>query len=314
MEWTFLGTGAGSPSRTRNVSALALRLPQRSEWWLFDCGEGTQHQLLKAPHLRLSQLSRIFITHMHGDHCYGLPGLLASRGLALGGESPITLHGPEGLGKWVITTMRLSGNRPTFPLHMDAVDTGWSLHDTDLTVTVAKTDHRTESYAFKVTESDALGSFDIARARAMQLPSGNLFGRLKAGEVVTLDDGRILDGSDFVGPAKPGRVSVYTGDTRPSHDIVTFATNADLLIHDSTFGTPEQDHAEKSAHSTAAEAAQIALSANVKQLVLTHFSSRYDAQGLAYDLKSLLQDAKDIFPNTVMASDFMRLTIERNPV
>lgn len=314
LEWTFLGTGAGSPSRTRNVSSLALRLPQRSEWWLFDCGEGTQHQLLKMPHLRLSQLTRVFVTHLHGDHFYGLPGLLASRGLALGGASPVTVHGPDGLGRWLNTTMRMTGNRPAYPITNDVVTPDWSLSEYGFTVDVCPTDHRVESYAYRMREADNPGAFDVEKAIADGLPSGRLFGQLKAGEVVTLPDGRVVNGADYVGETKRGRVTVYTGDTRPSDKIIEFAANADMLIHEATFHSSEQAQAEKSAHSTSREAADVALRADVKALVMTHFSSRYDPETANLGIGMLLDEARSIFPNTSIANDLQRFAIDRPPI
>lgn len=314
LEWTFLGTGAGTPSRTRNVSSLALRLPQRSEWWLFDCGEGTQHQLLRMPHLRLSQLTRIFVTHLHGDHFYGLPGLLASRGLALGGASEVTIHGPDGLGRWLNSTLRLTGNRPAYPIVNDVVAPGWSLTELGFTVDVCQTDHRTESYAYRIREADNPGAFDIQKAKADGLPPGRLFGQLKAGEIVTLPDGRVVNGADYVGETKRGRMTVYSGDTRPSDAVIALATGADLLIHEATFHASEQVQAEKSAHSTSREAAKVALSAGVKELIITHFSSRYDPEPADVGIEMLLQDAQTVFPNTRLAGDFQRFSIERPTV
>lgn len=311
LEWTFLGTSAGSPSRTRNVSSLALRLPQRSEWWLFDCGEGTQHQLMRMSHLRLSQLTRIFVTHLHGDHFYGLPGLLASRGLALGGASEVTVHGPDGLGRWLNSTLRMTGNRPAYPIVNDVISPDWSLREYGFTVDVCPTEHRVESYAYRIREADNPGAFDVEKAIADGLPSGRLFGQLKAGEIVTLSDGRVVNGADYVGETKRGRMTVYTGDTRPTDSVIAFSANADMLIHEATFHSSEQAQAEKSAHSTSREAADVALRADVKELVLTHFSSRYDPDTAEIGMGMLLDEAKLVFPRTRLASDFQRFAIER---
>ena len=311
LEWTFLGTSAGSPSRTRNVSSLALRLPQRSEWWLFDCGEGTQHQLMRMSHLRLSQLTRIFVTHLHGDHFYGLPGLLASRGLALGGATEVTVHGPDGLGRWLNSTLRMTGNRPAYPIVNDVISPDWSLREYGFTVDVCPTEHRVESYAYRIREADNPGAFDVEKAIADGLPSGRLFGQLKAGEIVTLSDGRVVNGADYVGETKRGRMTVYTGDTRPTDSVIAFSANADMLIHEATFHSSEQAQAEKSAHSTSREAADVALRADVKELVLTHFSSRYDPDTAEIGMGMLLDEAKSVFPKTRLASDFQRFAIER---
>lgn len=266
------------------------------------------------PHLRLSQLTRVFVTHLHGDHFYGLPGLLASRGLALGGASPVTVHGPDGLGRWLNTTMRMTGNRPAYPITNDVVTPDWSLSEYGFTVDVCPTDHRVESYAYRIREADNPGAFDVEKAVADGLPSGRLFGQLKAGEVVTLPDGRVVNGADYVGETKRGRVTVYTGDTRPSDKIIEFAANADMLIHEATFHSSEQAQAEKSAHSTSREAADVALRADVKALVMTHFSSRYDPETANLGIGMLLDEARSIFPNTSIANDLQRFAIDRPPI
>jgi ribonuclease Z len=205
----------------------------------------------------------------------------------------------------------MTGNRPAYPIVNDVIDAGWSLSEHGFTVDVCPTEHRTESYAYRIREADNPGAFDVEKAIAAGLPSGRLFGQLKAGEVVTLPDGRVVNGADYVGEAKRGRMTVYTGDTRPSDAVVAFATGADLLIHEATFHSSEQAQAEKSAHSTTLEAANVALRAGVKDLVITHFSSRYDADTAQPGIDLLLRDAQSVFPSTRLASDFQRFSIKR---
>ncbi len=266
---------------------------------------------MRMSHLRLSQLTRIFVTHLHGDHFYGLPGLLASRGLALGGASEVTVHGPDGLGRWLNSTLRMTGNRPAYPIVNDVISPDWSLREYGFTVDVCPTEHRVESYAYRIREADNPGAFDVEKAIADGLPSGRLFGQLKAGEIVTLSDGRVVNGADYVGETKRGRMTVYTGDTRPTDSVIAFSANADMLIHEATFHSSEQAQAEKSAHSTSREAADVALRADVKELVLTHFSSRYDPDTAEIGMGMLLDEAKSVFPRTRLASDFQRFAIER---
>ncbi|MFY8051781.1 MAG: ribonuclease Z, partial [Armatimonadaceae bacterium] len=176
---------------------------------------------------------------------------------------------------------------------------------------VCPTEHRVESYAYRIREADNPGAFDVDKAIADGLPSGRLFGQLKAGEVVTLPDGRVVNGADYVGETKRGRMTVYTGDTRPTDSVIAFSANADMLIHEATFHSSEQAQAEKSAHSTCREAADVALRADVKELVLTHFSSRYDPDTAEIGMEMLLNEAKSVFPRTRLASDFQRFAIER---
>lgn len=310
MELTFLGTGSGAPTRARNVSAIALQLPQRSEWWLIDCGEGTQHQILRCQHLRLSNLTRIFLTHLHGDHCFGLPGLLASRALALGGTSPVTLHGPEALEPWLKATLRASNMRFGFPVEIETTEAGTLFDDGGFRVVAAPVRHRVEAWAYRVQEHDQAGRFDIETAQAMGIPEGPLYGRLKRGETVTLDDGRTVEGRTLVGPDRPGRSVVFGGDTAWSQELQSLARKADLLVHEATYANEDRVLAERAAHSTAFSAAKLARGADVKALVLTHFSSRYEGNG-ERSVDDLVAEAREVFANTRAAHDFLRIAVER---
>ena len=313
MQVTFLGTSSGVPTRSRNVSALALRLPQRSELWLFDCGEGTQHQFLRSS-LRVSQLRRIFITHMHGDHVFGLPGLLASLGLA--GTCPgVDLYGPDPLRTYLEGVLHSSSTRISFPLRTHRVrqaarDGTILFEDDELLVRCAPLTHRVPAYAYRVERKPRQGRFAVEKARALGIPPGPIYARLKAGETVTLDDGRIIRGAQLCGPPRPGCSLVYCTDTVFSEAAVELARGADLLIHESTFAHGEADMAIQRQHSTSTMAAQTALEAGVRRLVLTHLSPRY-MPGNPMTPEDLLAEARAIFPETILASDF--LTLELDP-
>ncbi|MBB6053116.1 ribonuclease Z [Armatimonas rosea] len=311
MEITFLGTGSGAPSRARNVSATALHLPQRGEWWLIDCGEGTQHQILRASHIRLSQLTRIFLTHLHGDHLFGLPGLLASRALAQGGVGPITIYGPDGVEAWLKATLRVSGMRFGFPVTFVTVKPGEVCTDGEFTVTAAPVRHRIEAYAFAVREAEQAGRFDVAAAAALGIPPGPLYGQLKAGKTVTLDDGRVIEGSALVGPTRPGRCVVFSGDTGPAPELAPLAKGADLLIHEATYSELDRGLADRAAHATATVAAEVAREAGVHSLLLTHFSARYEGGESEVNLETLLSEARAIFPETRLAYDQLRVSVPR---
>lgn len=312
VELTFLGTGSGAPTRARNVSATALHLPQRGEWWLFDCGEGTQHQILRAPQVRLSQLTRIFLTHLHGDHLFGLPGLLASRALAQGGTGPVTIHAPEALESWLRATLRASGMRPGFPLAIHPVRPGIVCEGDDFTVLAAPTRHRIESYGYAVMEREQPGRLQVEAVRALGVPEGPLFGRLKNGEQVELPDGRVIDGGTLVGPPRPGRKVVLSGDTVFSPELVALAAGADLLVHEATYAEADRALAERAHHATAAMAAEVARQAGVRALALTHFSARYEGgEAGAVTLEALRAEARAIFPQTCLAYDLLRLSIPR---
>ncbi len=311
MQVTFLGTSSGVPTRARNVSAVALRLPQRAELWLFDCGEGTQHQFLRSD-LRVSQLRRIFVTHMHGDHVFGLPGLLASLGLA-GSCAGIDLYGPDPLRDYLEGVMRTSSTRIGYPLRTHRVKEAAArgtlvLDDDDITVRCTALTHRVPAYAYRVDQKPRAGRFDVARARELGIPPGPVYAELKAGRSVTLEDGRVIRGEALCGPPRPGCSVVYCTDTVFSEAAVALARGADLLIHESTFSHGEAELAIARQHSTSTMAAQTALEAGVKQLVLTHLSPRYVA-GNAMTPDDLVAEARAIFPETVVAKDFLSLSV-----
>ncbi|MGF1514079.1 MAG: ribonuclease Z [Elainellaceae cyanobacterium] len=308
MQITFLGTSSGVPTRSRNVSSIALRLPQRSEVWLFDCGEGTQHQLLRSD-LRLSQIRRIFVTHMHGDHIYGLMGLLASCGLA-GNPSRIDIYGPPRLEEFLKAANRCSEVRYSYPVSVHTVSEGLVVKEDGYSVHCRPLKHRLPAFGYRVAESDRAGTFDVERAKALGIPSGPLYGQLKKGKTVTLDDGRRISGADLCGPMEIGRKFVYCTDTIYCENAVALAQDADVLVHEATFAHQDAEMAYQRLHSTSTMAAQVALTAQVKQLIMTHFSPRY-APGNAIQLDDLLQEAQAIFPNTKMARDFMTYDIPR---
>ena len=311
MQITFLGTSSGVPTRGRNVSAVALRLPQRSELWLFDCGEATQHQFLRSD-LRVSQLRRIFITHMHGDHVFGLPGLLASLGLA--GTCPgIDLYGPDPLRDYLEGVLRTSSTRIGYPLRTHKVRQAAGggtvvFADDELQVRCAPLTHRVPAYAYRVDQKPRAGRFDIEQARNLGIPPGPIYAELKAGRTVTLEDGRIINGASLTGPERPGASIVYCTDTVFCEAAVELARGADLLIHESTFSHGEAELAIARQHSTSTMAAQTALEAGVKQLVLTHLSPRY-MPGNPQSPDDLLAEARAIFAETIMAKDFLTLDV-----
>ena len=308
MQITFLGTSSGVPTRARNVSGVALRLPQRSEVWLFDCGEGTQHQLLRCD-VRISQIRRIFITHMHGDHIFGLMGLLASCGLA-GNPERIDIYGPPDLDEYLKACRRYSQTHFSYPIKVHTVKPGQVLDDADFSVRCDLLKHRVPAFGYRVAEKDRAGSFDVAKAQKLGIPSGPLYGQLKRGEQVTLADGRQINGVDLCGPTEIGRKFVYCTDTIYCDSAVELARDADVLIHEATFAHQDAELAYQRLHSTSTMAAQVALGAQVRQLLMTHFSPRY-APGNAIELKHLLQEARAIFPNTDMASDFWTYEVPR---
>ena len=308
MKISFLGTGSGAPSRHRNVSALALQRSQQSGAWLFDCGEGTQHQIMRSP-VRLSQIERIFVSHMHGDHVFGLPGLLASRSLQAGSLTPVTLYGPPGLQEYLRRTFELSQTRPGYPWEVVTVSPGLVCEDAQSQVFCTPVQHRIPAFAYAVIERDKAGHFDVGKAAALGIPPGPVYGKLKSGQTVTLEDGRVIEGGSLTGPTRRGRRFVFSGDTTYTRNLVELAQGADVLVHEATYLAEDTPLAERAAHSTSVMAAQVAKQAGVRTLILTHVSARYEGEG-GSRLTDLLAEAQAIFPNTMLARDLWSFEIE----
>lgn len=285
------------PSMRRNVSALALRMTSHGgRVWLFDCGEATQHQILKTP-VKLSKLDKLFVTHLHGDHIFGLPGLLGSRAFQ-GGEAPLTLYGPNGLRQFVQTALAVAETQLPYPLHFVEVADGMTFAADPFTVEVARLEHRIDSFGYRLCEHPAPGKLQAARLRADGVPPGPLYRRLKRGETVVLPDGRTIDGRDYVASPVPGRQLAILGDTRYCEAAVQLARNADVLVHEATFARAEAALAAKYYHATALDAARVACDADVGTLILTHISARYEGAA-----NELLAEAEQVFPNTYIAHD-----------
>ncbi|CAD5921306.1 Ribonuclease Z [Planktothrix tepida] len=311
MQITFLGTSSGVPTRSRNVSSLALRLPQRAEIWLFDCGEGTQHQFLRSD-LKVSQISRIFITHLHGDHIFGLTGLLASCGLA-GNAKRIDIYGPAGLSDYLQACVRYSQTHFSYPVKVHTIQPGMIFEDEEYQVVCGYLKHRVTAFGYRIIEKDKPGRFDVEKAKKLGIPPGPIYAQLKQGQTVTLADGRTIRGTELCGVPQIGRKFVYCTDTVFCEGAVELAQDADVLVHEATFSHQDAEMAFQRLHSTSTMAAQVALAAGAKQLMMTHFSPRY-APGNSIILDDLLTEARAIFPNTDMAYDFLTHEIPRRPL
>jgi ribonuclease Z len=299
LSLTFLGTGAAMPTVDRNVSGLALQ--REGETILFDCGEGSQRQMMRYG-VGFS-FTEIFFTHYHADHILGVTGLVRTMGLQER-SAPVTLYGPKGAQRMLGAAIALGIERNKFPIEIVELRPGDRLVRPEYDVVVFETDHRADTVGYAVAEHVRLGRFHPDRARELGIPEGPLWGRLHKGEAVVLEDGRRIEPSDLVGEPRRGRTVVYSGDTRPSLTLVRAAREADLLVHEATFGGEESERARETGHSTAAEAAQVALDACVRRLVLTHISPRYGR-----DAPELLAEAKAIFPETVIARDGMTIEV-----
>ncbi|WP_349410746.1 ribonuclease Z [Pseudalkalibacillus sp. SCS-8] len=299
MEFHFLGTGAGIPSKGRNVSSMALRFMtnRQGEIWLFDCGEATQHQILHTT-IKLWQVRKIFITHMHGDHIYGLPGVLGSRSFQ-GAEDTLTVYGPKGIKEFITVALETSRTYLKYPLEIIEIEDGFHELDEGYQIEAALLEHVIPSYGFRITEPEQPGRLQVERLKEIGVSPGPVYSRLKAGETVTLEDGRTICGEDFTTPPQPGRVVTICGDTRPTKKTIELARDADLLVHEATFAEGMDERAIEYFHSTTNQAAELAKQAGAKRLILTHISSRY------YDkADELTESAVNIFPNTELAEDF----------
>lgn len=300
MKIQFLGTGAGVPSTSRNLSSIALKLlDERNAIWLFDCGEGTQQRVLKTT-IRPRKVEKIFITHLHGDHIFGLPGFLSSRAFQ-GGNTPLNIYGPVGIKEFVLTSLRISQSHLRYPIFFHEItEDGVVFEDEQFRVSCAKLNHGIVSYGYRVEEADYPGELQADKLKEMDVPAGPLYGKLKNGETVVLPDGRTINGLDFIGKTTKGRVVTILGDTRRTKNTVVLAKNADVLVHESTFGKEDQAIASDYFHSTCIDAAKVAKEANVKQLYLTHISARY-LNGNAHQLQ---RDARKVFPDTKLVNDY----------
>lgn len=302
-----LGTSSGKPTLRRNVSALAVA--REGDWLLFDCGEGTQTQIIRAG-LNPSRLAAIFITHLHGDHFNGLAGLLSTMGMDRR-ERQLTLIAPIGIREYLDTLARLKILFVNYPLQVREIDKDelppnalTQVYETaEYVVSSCPLDHRIFALGYRLDEKPKPGRFNVERARELGVPVGPLFSRLQSGKEVQLDDGSIVHPAEVLGAERPGKSVTYCLDTRPCAASKTLARDADLLIHEATYTEEFFEEAQHYGHSTAMQAATIAREAQAKRLLLTHFSTRYP------DVTPLLEEAQAIFSETRTAQDLIEVNV-----
>ena len=295
---TFLGTAASRPTVARNVSCVVVN--REGELLMFDCGEGTQRQMMRYG--TGFSLDDIFVTHLHADHFLGIIGLLRTMGLQ-GRETPMRLWGPPRGAGILREAVHLGVERVPFAIEIQELVPGDRVNRTEYDVVAFATRHGSGSIGFALVEHDRKGRFNLERARELGVPEGPLFGQLHRGSPVEVD-GRVVRPEDVVGPPRPGRRIVYTGDTRPARETIDVAREADLLIHDATFAQDEAERAHATGHSTAREAATVAREANVARLCLTHISSRY-----AESPRELEREARHVFRETIVAHDGLEVEV-----
>ena len=296
----FLGTAGSIPTPQRGLPAIAIR--RKGELILFDCGEGVQRQMIRAG-IGFHRKTKIFVTHMHGDHMLGLPGLFQTMSL-LDREKKLEIYGPSGIRAFVEAVKQTVQFTLTYPIEVsEIIDAGVVCEEKEYEVHATWADHVAPGLVYALIEKPRPGKFHPEKAKSLGIPEGPLWSKLQSGSAVKLPDGRIVRSEEILGPPRPGRKIVYTGDTRPSKNLIRFAENADLLIHDSTFDDELWERAREDGHSTPGQAAETAKKAKAKWLVLTHISARYK------DANLLLEQARKIFPRVDVAEDFMKIDL-----
>jgi ribonuclease Z len=290
----FLGTSASRPTVERNVTSIAI--VREGETLLFDCGEGTQRQMMRYG--TAFSLEDIFFTHMHADHMLGVIGLF--RTLSLQGRTEtMRLWAPQGSTPLLRQAIALGSDKQPFPLEINEVTPDTPIPRKGYSIVPYTVDHKDKTaVGYALIEEIRLGRFNPDKAREIGIPEGPAWGKIHKGEPVTLDDGRIVQASELVGPSRAGRRIVFTGDTRPTESTVSIAQGADLLVHEATFADDEQPRAIDTGHSTAREAAEVAAKAGVMRLALTHLSARY-----SINASELLAQAKENFTDTIIVRD-----------
>jgi ribonuclease Z len=299
MRLTFLGTAGSWPTKERSASAIALDTDQ--ELLLFDCGEGTQRQFFSSSN-SFMRVRRIFLTHFHGDHFLGLPGLIQSMNLNNRTE-PLDIYGPEDAPAMIDKVLSLGYFTQRFPIHVHAMLPGHSVELPDGVVSCARAIHPVPALAYRLDEGPKRGRFDAAKAQSLGIKGAD-FGRLEAGESVRVGD-RVIAPDEVMGPPRAGRSIVYSGDSAPSPEIQALARRATLLIHEATTGTELEGQANEWGHSSARQAAELALNAEAQNLFLTHFSSRYK------ELEVLQSEARVRFPTAEVARDLLEHLIRQ---
>jgi len=287
------------PTKTRNLPSVVVK--RENEVLMFDCGEGTQKQMILS-RIGFNKKMMIFITHMHGDHVLGLPGMLQSMSL-LGRSKELNVYGPQGIKDFIESVNRTVQSQLVFPLQVHEIGPGRVLNEPGYEIKAIRASHVIPCLSYGLVERPKPGRFYPGKAKALGVPKGPLWKKLQLGQDVKIG-GRIVKSSNVVGSARPGAKLVYAVDTRPCSTVRRLAASTDLLIHDGSFDDSMKDKAREYGHSTASEAANLAKQANVKQLILTHISAMYT------DPNVLLREARKIYRRTLIAKDLMAIEVK----
>ena len=295
----FLGTGGSWPTVKRNVSSLAIK--RGSEILLFDCGEGTQRQFQQS-NLSYMQISKIFITHFHGDHFLGLPGLIQTMQLN-DRDKPLHIYGPKGMEDLTDHLLTLGYFRPSYEIISHDITNGDEVEFEEYSIHVLKVKHNVPTFSYCLEEHQRPGKFNKPKALKLGIPEGPLFNKLQYGQTITLANGKKITPGMILGPSRRGRKIVMSGDTMPCEEMIAFSKNADVLVHEATFDSELEDIAKEYGHTTAAQAAEIAKKARVEKLFLVHVSPRY------LDYRVLENDARKIFVQSFVPKDFQEIEV-----
>ena len=299
----FLGTSGSVPTMKRSLPCVVVQCPKNQ--WMFDCGENAQHQMM-AGKVSFHKKLKIFITHLHGDHVLGLPGLLQTMAL-MDRKEPVEIYGPKGLSTFLICTKETLNFGLNYPVTINEIlSEGAVCQEAEYQVFATKSNHAVDGYCFALVEKPRPGKFYPKKALALGVPEGELWSKLQNGETVKATNGKKVRPAEVMGQQRPGRKIVYTGDTKPFEAFSKFAENADLIIHDCTFDDSLAEKADLDGHSTPTQAATQAKSANVKRLVLYHISARYP------DASALVEQAKKVFANSTLAEDLLEIELPLN--
>ncbi len=300
MKITFLGTGGSFPTKDRGVTSIAIQ--RKGELLLFDCGEGTQRQMTQTP-VSPMKIESIYLTHFHGDHFLGVPGLIQTMSL-MDREKDLKIFGPEGSKEKINTLLEIPVYTEKFEVKVRELSPGDEVQREEYKIKTAEPEHSTKGLAYALIEDERPGKFHPEKAKELGLEAGPDFSRLQEGNPVELSDGTTVKPEQVLGPSRPGRKVVYSGDTSPAEDIRDLAEGADVLIHEATFSSELAEEAAEANHSTTQQAAEIAKEANVEKLFLIHPSPRYS------DGSVLEEEAREVFPNTTLAEDLMEYEVE----
>jgi len=299
MRVIFLGTSGSTPTATRNLSAIVIK--RKGELILLDCGEGTQQRMIQAK-VGFGRNFKIFITHMHGDHVLGLPGILQTLSL-FDFKSPLQIFGPSGLKRFIDAIIETLKFKLTFPLLIREIDEGIIYKQKEYHIQAVYVEHSIPTLAYALIEQDRPGKFSPEKAKFLKIPKGPLWSKLLHGEIIMVGNGKVVTPNHILGPSRRGRKIVYSGDTRPCKNILNLAKDANLLIYEATFSDEYKETANENMHSTPSQGAKIAKEANVKKLILTHISPRFD------NMDVFLKEAKKIFLATEVATDLLEFEI-----